>query len=106
MMQELDERSFKRMEASLVDDANFKEQVKKLEDKFGNLVSNEVRERLHLEKGNLYARENQQNLTEMVKRLRQVRELSKETAEIVNDDTEKLRAAFEVVDRPYKRAKI
>ena len=92
---DLDDKFMKRMEGSLADDEIFKDQVKKLEQEYGPLIGDELREKFHLEKQTVYARENQKNLEEMVKRLVQVRELSKDTLEIVNEDTFKLQAAFE-----------
>lgn len=97
MLLDLDDKSFKKMEGSFIDDKEFKSQIKELEEKFGPLVSNELRDRFHLEKDLVYGRRINQDLEEMVKNMRNLRDLSVETNEIFVNDFDKLKAAFEMV---------
>jgi endonuclease III len=106
MILDLDEKYFKRMEGSLADDEDFQAQIKKLEAQYGPLIKNEdTRERFKLDKAVLYARTNQESLEETLKNMKRVRNLGTDILEIVNDDTDKLRAAFEEVDLLRRRTK-
>lgn len=79
----------------MAEDQTFKDDVKKLEEKFGQeLVSAEMRERLNLEKANLYGGEINKNLEDALRSIQEARLITGETAELLNSDTEKLRAAF------------
>ena len=106
MILDLDEKYFKRMEGSLADDEDFQAQIKKLEAQYGPLIKNEeTRERFKMDKAILYARANQENLEETLKNMKRVRNLGTDILEIVNEDTDKLRAAFEEVDLLKHRMK-
>lgn len=106
MILDLDEKYFKRMEGSLADDEDFHAQIKKLETQYGPLIKNEeTRERFKMDKAILYARANQENLEETLKNMKRVRDLGADILEIVNDDTDKLRAAFEEVDLLIRRTR-
>lgn len=87
-----------RIEGSLADDETFREKVVILEKKYGKLVNDETRKKLNLEKLDLYGRENQKNLEEMVRHLNNIKTLATDTLEILNNDTDKLKAAFVEVD--------
>ena len=102
MILDLDEKYVKRIEGNLADDDNFHLQVRKLEEQYGPLVKNEeLREKFKLDKEVMYAKKNQENLEETLRNMRRVRELGTDILEVINTDTDKLRAAFEKVGEDY-----
>lgn len=95
---ELCDERVQRMETSLADDDTFKDEVRKLEEKFGQeLIGADMRERLHLEKAHLYHTAINSNLEDALRQIQEARLVTGETAELLNSDTEKLRKAFMVV---------
>ena len=106
MILDLDNKYFKRMEGALADDEDFHEQVKRLEAQYGPLVkSEEMRDRFKMDRAVLFARANQESLEETLRNMKRVRDLGADILEIVNDDTDKLRAAFEEVGLARCRTK-
>lgn len=91
------DQTLERMEKFLAEDKEFKEEVKKLEQKFGELVSEEMRERLHLEKNHLMGSKIVSNLEDALRNLVEAEQENAETAELLNADTEKLKIAFYAV---------
>lgn len=88
------------MEDALADDESFRNEVKKLEEMFGQeLIGAGMRERFHLEKAHLYNREINSNLEDAMRQLQETRLITGETADLLKSDTEKLRKAFIVVGK-------
>lgn len=94
----LGDQKVDRMEKFLADDRSFREEVKKLEERFGDLVTDDMRERLHLEKSHVYGQRINVNLEDALRNLNEARQIAGETAEILNADTDKLKLALLAVN--------
>ena len=94
---ELSKNNLERMQKSLAEDEDFKQEVKQLEEKFGELVNKEMRDRLHLAKAHLYGEKINENLEDAVRSLYEAGQITARTAELLHEDTDKLRYAMEVV---------
>lgn len=86
------------MQNGLAEDDEFREEVKRLEEKFGALVNDEMRDRLHLEKANMYSTKINDNLEQTLRAMRDTSEITADTMALLREDTDKLSKAFLLVD--------